>query len=67
MFRFLFDTYLYQLKHKDGNSNFYKVYLKEQCKEYLESTSDEQKAIDYIAGMTDDYFIKEYKLLRKEG
>ena len=28
---------------------------------YIESTSDERKVIDYIAGMTDDYFIREYK------
>jgi dGTP triphosphohydrolase len=30
-------------------------------KEYLENTTDERKVIDYIAGMTDEYFLKEYK------
>ena len=32
-------------------------------KEYLEKTSNERKVIDYIAGMTDDYFLNEYKRL----
>ena len=27
---------------------------------YLNSTSDERKVIDYIAGMTDDFMAKEY-------
>ena len=31
--------------------------------EYLDNTSDERKVIDYIAGMTDDYILKEYNSL----
>ena len=29
--------------------------------EYLKNTSDARKVIDFIAGMTDDYFINCYK------
>ena len=28
---------------------------------YLKNTTKERIVIDYIAGMTDDYFIREYK------
>ena len=31
------------------------------CDTYLINTSDEQKVIDFIAGMTDDYFTNLYK------
>ena len=27
---------------------------------YLNSTTDERKVIDYIAGMTDDFIVREY-------
>ena len=33
--------------------------------EYLNNTSDSRKVIDYLAGMTDDYFINEYNKLKK--
>ena len=33
--------------------------------EYINDTSIERIVIDYIAGMTDDFFISEYKLLVK--
>jgi dGTP triphosphohydrolase len=29
--------------------------------DYKNNTSNERIVIDYIAGMTDDYFMKEYK------
>ena len=30
-------------------------------KEYKDRTSNERKVIDYIAGMTDEFIIREYK------
>ena len=32
---------------------------------YINNNSNERIVIDYIAGMTDDYFIKVYKQLKK--
>ena len=61
-FRFLFETYLKQIEEKQDEKIF-KVFLNEMDKEYLEKTSNERKVIDYIAGMTDDYFLNEYKRL----
>ena len=33
-------------------------------KEYHDNTNDVRKVIDYIAGMTDDFIIKEYDKIK---
>ena len=33
--------------------------------EYIKNNSNERIIIDYIAGMTDNYFINEYNILKK--
>lgn len=63
MFRTLFKKYLQDIKEKNNNSDIYQIFLGNMDDKYLINTSDEQKVIDYIAGMTDDYFIKQYELL----
>ncbi len=65
MFRFLFDYYLKEIQNKNNESDIYQVFLGNMCDKYLINTSDEQKVIDYIAGMTDDYFQNQYK--KKKG
>ena len=59
-FRFLFNYYLKQLNSNQTDAKIFKVYLSEMNNDYLENTTNERKVIDYIAGMTDDYFISEY-------
>ncbi len=61
MFNFLFEKLLNTIKQKDKDKLIYKEYLNYMTDEYLSTTSDVRKVIDYIAGMTDDYFLKEYK------
>ncbi len=61
MFNFLFDKLLDTIKKEDKNHNIFKIYLNSMDENYLKNTTDERKVIDYIAGMTDDYFLKEYK------
>ena len=61
MFNKLFEIYLEQLNTKDENSDIYQVFLKGMSNDYLKNNSNVRKVIDYIAGMTDDYFISEYK------
>ena len=61
MFTYLFDKLLDILNKEDENQNIYKVYLHNMTKDYLKNTSNERKVIDYIAGMTDEYFLNEYK------
>ena len=66
MFTFLFETYLEDLQNKNEHSSIYTVFLNTMDQEYLQTESNEQKIIDFLAGMTDDYFMKEYQL-RKKG
>ena len=61
----LFKYYLKAIKEEDKKNIIYKIFLNTQCDKYLENTSPERKAIDFIAGMTDDLFISEVKRLEK--
>lgn len=60
MFEMLYEALLEDLKNKTGRIN--EVYLQNKCAKYKRETSPERIVIDYIAGMTDDYFLAEYKL-----
>ncbi len=60
MFEFLFKLYLDDLKNNTKKTDIYKHFLDNMNSNYLNNNSDEDKVIDFIAGMTDDYFIKEY-------
>lgn len=62
MFRTLFKSYLMDLKNKNLDSSIYKVFLNYKNEKYLNNTN-ERIVIDFIAGMTDDYFYREYNKL----
>ena len=55
----IYQRYLDDLEHNNRDSIIYSIFLNEQCDEYLNNTSDKRKVIDFIAGMTDELFIKE--------
>lgn len=57
----LYSVYSRALDAKDETNDIYKVFLKCMDKEYLENTSDSQKIIDYISGMTDNFLEKQYE------
>lgn len=59
----LYSKYLNDIVTNNKNSLIYKIFLNYQSKSYLENTSDKRKVIDFIAGMTDDFFQKEIKIL----
>lgn len=65
MFETIFDYNLNILKNNDKNKNIYKIYLNSMNELYLKNNSLERIVIDYIAGMTDDYFIREYNKIKK--
>jgi len=44
------------INNNDKDSDIYKIYLKDMDINYLNNTSKERMVIDYIAGMTDDFF-----------
>jgi dGTPase len=65
MFRLLFHTYKKEIMEHDSTSKIYKVFLSDKDPSYLKNSTPSRLAIDYIAGMTDDYFVNEYKRIHK--
>ncbi len=61
----LFNYFLEQIKQKNMKSIIFKEFLKDMDESYLNNTSDERKVIDFIAGMTDEYFLYQYKKIQK--
>ena len=60
VFRSLFDKYLYDLNHKIKESEIFTLFVDNMNEDYLKNTSNKRIVIDFIAGMTDDYFIDSY-------
>lgn len=66
MFNKLFD-YLYKiLEHPDidPDNYIYKIYLNNMNDEYRNNTSNARIVIDYISGMTDEYFTSEFSKIK---
>ncbi len=61
MFNTLFEKYLNDLNNNINNSEITEVYLKDMNEDYIKNTSNVRKVIDFIAGMTDDYFVRCYE------
>ena len=56
-FDILFKMFLDDIFKNNFTSPIYEDYLKGKSNLYLESTSDQMKVRDYLAGMTDRYFV----------
>ena len=67
MFKTIFEYCLKQLRENNKESRIYKIFLNDMSSEYKKNNSNERIVIDYIAGMTDDYFLKEYDLIIKDN
>lgn len=57
-YRILFEWLLNNLDEAQESSYLWKYYLNKRSEKYLSQTSSVQMVIDYIAGMTDSFFIK---------
>ena len=57
----IYDRYLKDIESNNTSSLIYEVFLNGQSEDYLNNTNNKRKVIDFIAGMTDDFFIKEIK------
>lgn len=57
----LYSVYSRALDSQDYENDIYKIYLNQMSEEYLKNTSDSQKIIDYISGMTDNYLQRQYE------
>ena len=51
--------YLDAIKREDKNNIIYKLFLNNQDTSYLNNTDSRRMVIDFIAGMTDDMFLRE--------
>ncbi len=63
-FKALFEKYLNDLNNNNENSLIISSYLNNMSLEYKTNNTKERIVIDYIAGMTDDFFLKEYAKLK---
>ena len=61
IFNELFLYYRDNIDDKECSIN--KIFLSNMSEKYLNNTSITRKVIDYLAGMTDDFIIKEYDLM----
>ena len=57
----LYHIYLEDIKSNNKESIIYKIFLNHQDKSYIESTNIKRQVIDFIAGMTDDFLVREIK------
>ena len=55
----IYNRYLNDIENNNTNSIIYNIFLNDQDKSYMDNTNNKRKVIDFIAGMTDDLFIKE--------
>ena len=61
MFNKLFDVYLDQLNNKDISQDIYTVFLNNMSCKYITNNTYERIIIDYISGMTDDFFLSQFE------
>lgn len=64
-FNLLFDKYLDDIEKSNKDSAIYKDFLINKNNIYLKNTNHKRMVIDYIAGMTDDYYHNKYEELIK--
>lgn len=60
MFNKLFELYYNQILNKKDNEDIYNLFLNDMSNEYLENSTPARKVIDFIAGMTDNFFLEQY-------
>ena len=61
MFTSLFEIYCNQINNNETEEDIYTVFLNNMSSDYITKTTAARKVIDYIAGMTDNFFIEQYK------
>ncbi len=57
----LYDKYLNDLQNQNKDSDIYRIFLNQMDSDYLSHTTSQRIVIDYLAGMTDEYFVNAIK------
>lgn len=65
MFNKLFEYLYNSIENEERDKRVYTIYLDCMDEKYLKSTNTARKVIDYISGMTDEYFIDEFNIYEK--
>lgn len=65
-FRTLYNSLLLDLKNNNENSDIFTVFLHNMDSEYIKNTKKERIVLDYIAGMTDEFFLNSVNVLMKK-
>ncbi len=65
MFNKLFHYLYNSIENEEKDKRIYKIYLNSMNEEYLKTTNTARKVIDYISGMTDEYFTDEFAMYEK--
>ena len=59
-FNLLFDKYLKDIEYNKKDSDIFVDFLNDKNEEYLTNTVLKRQVIDFLAGMTDEYFMSKY-------
>ena len=57
----LFEVYIGAIKKENKKNTIYTLFLNKQNEKYLNNTSEKRMVIDFISGMTDDFFLTQVK------
>ena len=60
----VFEYFLKDVKRENKESRIYQNFLNFKKEIYFQNTTEERRVIDFIAGMTDDYFEECFELLK---
>lgn len=60
MFRVVVEGFINDLKNENKESIIFTSYLNNMSKSYIKDNSPERIVLDYVSGMTDDYFLEQY-------
>ncbi len=63
----LYDVYLKALEEEDHHSSIYLFFLDQMGEEYRKKTKKERMVLDFLSGMTDDFFLREAKKASCKG
>lgn len=59
-FNVLFSKYLSDIENNNENSEIYRDFLSTKLPIYMDNTNHKRMVIDFLAGMTDEYFLDKY-------
>jgi dGTPase len=60
LFRILFEKYLDDIENENHSSVIFKGFLEDMSEDYIQNHRKEEIVRDFIAGMTDQYFLRQF-------